>query len=295
MRPLTEIGSPAWAHAPLSQVWKLPEHTAAYVAPPRMALVQAATQFGRLEHRHGPLALLVTVTFHNDGAHHIRLRSLAMKYGGAWYHPIQFLGDRVHLWYAHGHHDLALPRTQNLIAAPYIPAAAAVERGALFRNTHLSALDMIPVSGRLPLAVRLLCRGRHLAVAGPSAGGVDPQQRGVLRRPLWCQWIIDAEGQPSRLAALAAREPTQENMEMPQLLTCFASRRLTRANRRPALGGLPTARTHRHRRRRALSLLHVWGRGPLLLGATLLWTLAASLPVHAAEFSCGSGAGGNVS
>jgi hypothetical protein len=43
-----------------------------------------------------------------------------------------FLGDRVHLWYAHGRHDLALPRAQSLIAAPYVPAAA-VERGALFR------------------------------------------------------------------------------------------------------------------------------------------------------------------
>jgi hypothetical protein len=133
MRPLSDIRSPAWARAPLSQVLRLGEHTAAYVAPPRMALVQAGTQFGRLEHRQGPLALLVTVMFQNDRAQHIWLRSLDVKYGGTWYHPIQFLGDRVHLWYAHGRHDLALPRTQSLIAAPYIPAAAAVERGALFR------------------------------------------------------------------------------------------------------------------------------------------------------------------
>jgi hypothetical protein len=133
MRPLSGIGSPTWARAPLSQVWRLHEHTTAYVAPPRMALVQAGTQFGRLEHRHGPLALLVTVVFQNHCAQHIWLRSLAVKYGGNWYHPIHFLGDRVHLWYARGHHDLALPRAQSLIAAPYIPAAAVVERGALFR------------------------------------------------------------------------------------------------------------------------------------------------------------------
>jgi hypothetical protein len=133
MRPLIGIPSPAWARASLSRVWRLRERTAAYVTPPRMALVQASTQFGRLEHRHGPLALLVTVTFQNDSAQPIWLRSLAMKYAGTWYHPIHFLGDRVHLWYAHGHHDLPLPRAQSLIAAPYIPAAAAVERGALFR------------------------------------------------------------------------------------------------------------------------------------------------------------------
>jgi hypothetical protein len=81
MRLLTGISSPTWARASLHQVWKLREHTAAFVAPPRMGLVQAATQFGRLEHRHGLLALLVTVTFHNDGAQHIWLRSLAVKYG----------------------------------------------------------------------------------------------------------------------------------------------------------------------------------------------------------------------
>jgi len=133
MRPLTGISSPTWARASLAQVWKLREHTAAYVAPPRMTLVQAGTQFGRLEHRHGPLALLVSVAFQNDRAQHMWLRALAVKYGGTRYHPMPFLGDRGHLWYAHGRHDLALPRAQSLLAAPYIPATAAVERGALFR------------------------------------------------------------------------------------------------------------------------------------------------------------------
>jgi hypothetical protein len=133
MRTFTPIPSPAWARQPLSRVWKLGEHTAAYFAPPRMALVQATTQFGRLEHCHGPLALLMTVTFQNDSAQHILLRSLAIKYAGTWYQPIHFLGDRVHLWYNQGQHNLPLPRTQSLIAAPYIPAAAAVERFALFR------------------------------------------------------------------------------------------------------------------------------------------------------------------
>ena len=133
MGTLTPIPSPAWACQPLSRVWKVREHTAAYFAPPRMALVQASTQFGRLEHCHGPLALLMTVTFQNDRAQLILLRSLTIKYAGTWYHPIHFLGDRVHLWYHHGQHHLPLPRTQSLIAAPYIPAAAAAERYALFR------------------------------------------------------------------------------------------------------------------------------------------------------------------
>jgi hypothetical protein len=133
MGTLTSIPSSAWACQPLSRVWKVREHTAAYFAPPRMALVRASTQFGRLEHCHGPLALLMTVTFQNDRAQLILLRSLTIKYAGTWYHPIHFLGDRVHLWYHHGRHHLPLPRTQSLIAAPYIPAAAAAERYALFR------------------------------------------------------------------------------------------------------------------------------------------------------------------
>jgi hypothetical protein len=98
-----------------------------------MTLVQATTQFGRLEHRSGPLALLLTVAFRNESAQPILLRSLAVKYGGTWYQPIHFLGDRVHLLYNQGQHDLQLPRTQSIIAAPYIPAAAVAERFALFR------------------------------------------------------------------------------------------------------------------------------------------------------------------
>jgi hypothetical protein len=133
MRRCTPILSPILARQPLRHVWKLREHIVAYFGGPRMELVQAMTQFGRLEHRHGPLSLLVTVAFQNDSAQHILLRTLAIKYAGSWYHPIHFLGDRVHLWYAQGQHDLPLPRAQNLIVAPYIPAAAAAERFALFR------------------------------------------------------------------------------------------------------------------------------------------------------------------
>jgi hypothetical protein len=133
MRTFPPIPSPAWAREPLNRVWKLPERTAAYFAPPHMTLVPATTQFGRLEHRGGPLALLLTIAFHNNSTQRVLLRSLAIKYAGSWYHPIHFLGDRVHLWYNHGQHNLPLPRAQSLIAAPYIPAAAAAERYALFR------------------------------------------------------------------------------------------------------------------------------------------------------------------
>jgi hypothetical protein len=133
MRTLLSLSSVAWARPPLSHLWKLQEHAGAYFAPPRMTLVRATTQFGRLEYRHGPLALLLTVAFQNTRAEPILLRSLAIKSGGTWYHPIHFLGDRVHLWYEQGQHDLHLPRTQSLIAAPYIPPTAVVERFALFR------------------------------------------------------------------------------------------------------------------------------------------------------------------
>ena len=163
MRPLIGIPSPAWARASLSHVWRLRERTAAYVAPPRMALVQARTQFGRLEHCHGPLALLVTVAFQNDSTQHIWLRSMAVKYGGTWYHPIQFLGDRVHLWYANGRHNLSLPRDQSLIAAPYIPAASAAERCALFRLPE--AWDRWPTHLRVTAKANFVHRrSRRLAV-----------------------------------------------------------------------------------------------------------------------------------
>jgi len=133
MRTFTPIFSPAWARQSLSHFWKLQGHAGAYFASPRMALVHASTQFGRLEHRSGPLALLLTMAFYNNSPERILLRSLAIKYAGTWYQPIHFLGDRVHLLYDQGQHDLPLPRSQSLIAAPYIPAAAAAERFALFR------------------------------------------------------------------------------------------------------------------------------------------------------------------
>ena len=117
----------------------------------------------RPEHRHGPLALLVTVAFQNDSAQHIWLRSLAVKYGGTWYHPIQFLGDRVDLWYAHGRHNLSLPRDQSLIAAPYIPAAAAAERCALYRLPE--SWDRWPTHLRVTAKANFVHRrSRRLAV-----------------------------------------------------------------------------------------------------------------------------------
>jgi hypothetical protein len=133
MRTFMLINSASWARQPLSHLWKLRGHTGAYFVPPRMALVQATTRFGRLEHRNGPLALLLTVTFHNDSEQRILLRSLAIKYSGTWHQPIHFLGERVHLWYGQGQHDIQLPHPQSLIAAPYVPAAAVAERFALFR------------------------------------------------------------------------------------------------------------------------------------------------------------------
>jgi hypothetical protein len=122
MRTFTPLDSPAWARQSLGHLWTLHGHASAYFASPRMALVQATTRFGRL-----------TMVFYNDSTQRILIRSLAVKYAGTWYQPIYFLGDRIHLWYHQGHHDLPLPRSQSLIAAPYIPADAATERFALFR------------------------------------------------------------------------------------------------------------------------------------------------------------------
>jgi hypothetical protein len=102
-----------------------------------MTLVRAMTQFGRLEHRSGPLALLLTVAFHNESEQQILVRSLAIKYGGTWYHPIHFLGDRVHLLHDQGQHAIQLTRSRSIIAAPYVPAAAVAERFALFRLPEL--------------------------------------------------------------------------------------------------------------------------------------------------------------
>jgi hypothetical protein len=133
MRPFTLINSVSSRCSPLSHLWKLPGQTSAYWVPPRMTLVPTTTRFGRLEHRSGPLALLLTVAFHNESEQRVLLRSLAIKYSGSWYQPIHFLGDRVHLLYDEGLHDIPLPQPQSIIAAPYVPAAAVVERFALFR------------------------------------------------------------------------------------------------------------------------------------------------------------------
>jgi hypothetical protein len=122
-----------WTRPPLSTLWKMGELASDYVAPPRITLVPASTQFGRLEHAHGPLALLLTVSFRNESARDIWLHSLAIKEAGAWYQPMPFLGDRVHLLSPQHQHDLPLPRTQSLLTAPYIPASAVAKRFALFR------------------------------------------------------------------------------------------------------------------------------------------------------------------
>lgn len=123
----------SWTCQPLRTLWQMGELAADYVAPPRMTLVPAATQFGRLEYEHGPLALLLTVSFHNESARPIWLHSLAIKEAGTWYQPMAFPGERVHLLSRQQQHDLPLPQTQSLITAPYIPASAVAERFVLFR------------------------------------------------------------------------------------------------------------------------------------------------------------------
>jgi hypothetical protein len=156
MRTFAPIQSLSWVRQPLSHLWKLQEHAGVYFAPPHMALVQSTTQFGRLEYRSGPLALLLTVMFHNESKQRILLRSLTIKYGGSWYQPIHFLGDRIHLLYHQGQHDIQLTRAQSIIAAPYTPPAAAAERFALFRlpeswdrwPTHLQVVAKATFVGR---------------------------------------------------------------------------------------------------------------------------------------------------
>ncbi len=133
MRTSTPMTPGSWTRQPLSTLWEMGELASNYLAPPRMTLVPASTQFGRLEHAYGPLALLLTVTFRNESARPIWLHSLAIKEAGTWYQPMPFLGDRVHLLSPQQQHDLPLPRTHSLITAPYIPASTVAERFALFR------------------------------------------------------------------------------------------------------------------------------------------------------------------
>jgi hypothetical protein len=133
MRASTPMTPGSWIRQPLSTLWKMGRLAGDYLAPPQMTLVPASTQFGRLEHDYGPLALLLTVSFRNESARPIWLHSLAIHDAGTWYQPMPFLGDRVHLISPQHQHDLPLPRTQSLITAPYIPASAVAERFALFR------------------------------------------------------------------------------------------------------------------------------------------------------------------
>ena len=70
MRASTPRTSGSWTRQPLETLWKMGGLAGDYWAPPQMTLVPASTQFGRLEHAHGPLALLLTVSFRNESARH---------------------------------------------------------------------------------------------------------------------------------------------------------------------------------------------------------------------------------
>lgn len=132
MRASMPRTSGSWTRQPLRTLWKMGGRAADYWAPPQMALVPASTQFGRLEYAHGPLVLLLTVSFHNENARPLWLHSLAIKDAGTWVQPMPCLGDRVHLLSPQQQHDVPLPPTQSLLTAPYIPASAVAERFALF-------------------------------------------------------------------------------------------------------------------------------------------------------------------
>ena len=111
----------SWTRQPLGTLWKMGELAGDYLAPPQMTLVPASTHFGRLEHAHGPLALLLVVSFRNESARHIWLHSLAIYDAGTWYQPMPFLGDRVHLLSPQHQHDLSLPRTHS--SPPRLPTS----------------------------------------------------------------------------------------------------------------------------------------------------------------------------
>ena len=103
MRASMPRTSGSWTRQPVGTLWKMGSLAGDYWAPPQMTLVPASTQFGRLEHDYGPLALLLTVSFRNESARHIWLHSLAIHDAGTWYQPMPFLGDRVHLLSPHDH------------------------------------------------------------------------------------------------------------------------------------------------------------------------------------------------
>jgi hypothetical protein len=163
MRTLTPRTPGSGTHQPLRMLWRMRGLAGEYWAPPRMTLVPDSTQFGRLEHDHGPLALLLTVSFRNESARHIWLHSLAIKDAGTWVQPMPFLGHRVHLLCPQHQHDLPLPRTQSLLSAPYVPASAVAERFALFRLPERR--DRRPTS--LQVTAKATCvrrRARRLVV-----------------------------------------------------------------------------------------------------------------------------------
>jgi hypothetical protein len=103
MRASMPRTSGSWTRQPVGTLWKMGSLAGDYWAPPQMTLVPASTQFGRLEHDYGPLALLLTVSFRNESARHIWLHSVAIHDAGTWYQPMPFLGDRVHLLSPHDH------------------------------------------------------------------------------------------------------------------------------------------------------------------------------------------------
>ncbi len=103
MRASMPRTSGSWTGQPVGTLGKMGSLAGDYWAPPQMTLVPASTQFGRLEHDYGPLAVLLTVSFRNESARHIWLHSVAIHDAGTWYQPMPFLGDRVHLLSPHDH------------------------------------------------------------------------------------------------------------------------------------------------------------------------------------------------
>src|SRR6266850_6573208 len=92
MRAPTPRTLGSWTRQPLGTLWKMAGLAGDYWAPPQRTLVPASTQFGRLEYAHGPLALLLTVSFRNESARHIWLQSLAIHDAGTGTSPCRSWG-----------------------------------------------------------------------------------------------------------------------------------------------------------------------------------------------------------
>ena len=133
MGMLAPLAALTWIRTPFGRLPQLGARLVDYWRPPSMALVQAHTHVGRLDHPHGPLALFLTVAFVNPSPQPIRVRSLAVYYGGTWYQPLRYPADHVDL-VGHDHRfSLAYPAHQAIRSAAELPPACAVERVALYR------------------------------------------------------------------------------------------------------------------------------------------------------------------